>query len=252
MGLPVDESLNIKIKPRSLVDEVAERLEAAIVSGNLVPGAKLSEQALAASLGVSRGPLREAIRRLEGRRLLERTPNIGVRVAKLSLKDLHEILQVREALEGMACGLAALNMTDEEIGSLDRLLDEHSHQKELQVGMGYYQEPKDYDFHFRIVKGSGNSRLIGMLCEDLYDVLRVYRYKSSTKDQRSTKALQEHRDIVQAMRQRDAALAESRMREHIRTARLHVEEQLGKDEATGSFLPISEEFEAPSHRVQRL
>src|SRR5690606_39875037 len=99
-------TLDNKVQAQSLVDIVAERLEAAIISGQLEPGAKLSEQGLAASLGVSRGPLREAIRRLEGRKLLERTPNIGVRVAQLSPKDLNEILQVREALEGMACGLA--------------------------------------------------------------------------------------------------------------------------------------------------
>ena len=74
--------LDSKVQAQSLVDIVAERLEGAIIEGRLEPGAKLSEQGLAASLGVSRGPLREAIRRLEGRKLLERTPNIGVRVAR--------------------------------------------------------------------------------------------------------------------------------------------------------------------------
>ena len=96
--------LDSKVQAQSLVDIVAERIEAAIISGQLEPGAKLSEQGLAASLGVSRGPLREAIRRLEGRKLLERTPNIGVRVARLSLKDLHQILEVREALEHVSNG----------------------------------------------------------------------------------------------------------------------------------------------------
>ena len=74
--------LDDKVQAQSLVDVVAERIEAAILSGTLAPGSRISEQALAASLGVSRGPLREAIRRLEGRKLLERTPNIGVRVAQ--------------------------------------------------------------------------------------------------------------------------------------------------------------------------
>src|SRR6201995_5474217 len=121
--------LNNKISGQSLVDVLAERIEAAIISGDLQPGRKLSEQALAASLGVSRGPLREAIRRLEGRKLLERTPNIGVRVASLSPNDLYEILQVREALEGMACGLAATNMTDDELEALTELLDQPQHPK---------------------------------------------------------------------------------------------------------------------------
>ena len=83
------------------MDALAERIEAAIIErGSCSRAARLSEQALAASLGVSRGPLREAIRRLEGRKLLQRTPNIGVRVASLSPGDLYEVLQVREALEG--------------------------------------------------------------------------------------------------------------------------------------------------------
>src|ERR1700751_4477893 len=112
-GARLSDILNNKVSAQSLVDVLAERIEAAIVSGDLQPGSKLSEQALAAQLGVSRGPLREAIRRLEGRKLLQRTPNIGVRVAGLSPSDLFEVLQIREALEGMACALAAKNMSDE-------------------------------------------------------------------------------------------------------------------------------------------
>jgi DNA-binding GntR family transcriptional regulator len=218
--------LDSKVQARSLVDVVAERIEAAIMSGQLEPGARLSEQGLAASLGVSRGPLREAIRRLEGRKLLERTPNIGVRVAQLSSQDLNEILQVREALEGMACGLAAQNMTEAEIADLRKLLDSHGKQKSVQEGTGYYQESKDFDFHFRIVTGSGNERLAQMLTGDLYYLLRVYRYKSSTKPGRALEALQEHEAIVGALERRDAVAAEHAMRDHLRRARRYVEEQI--------------------------
>jgi DNA-binding GntR family transcriptional regulator len=220
------ELLDQKVQAKSLVDVVAERIEAAIISGALEPGSRLSEQGLAASLGVSRGPLREAIRRLEGRKLLERTPNIGVRVAALSLKDLNEILQIREALEGLACALAAENMTDAEIAGLKKLLDDHERQKSVQEGKGYYQESKDFDFHFRIVTGSRNERLAQMLLGDLYYLLRIYRYKSSTKPGRAMKALQEHREVVAAIVARDPGLAERKMREHLRNARLYVEEQL--------------------------
>jgi DNA-binding GntR family transcriptional regulator len=215
-----------KVQAQSLVDVVAERIEAAIISGQLEPGAKLSEQGLAASFGVSRGPLREAIRRLEGRKLLERTPNIGVRVAALSLKDLKEVLEVREALEGMACGLAAKNMSETDIAALAKLLEGHGRQKSVQEGKGYYQESKDFDFHFRIVSASGNERLAQMLTGDLYYLLRVYRYKSSTKPGRATQALEEHKAIVAALRKRDAKAAEAAMRTHLRNARRFVEEQL--------------------------
>ncbi|MDE2596694.1 MAG: GntR family transcriptional regulator [Sphingomonadales bacterium] len=222
----MSSALENKVQVQSLVDVVAERIEAAIISGQLAPGAKLSEQGLAASLGVSRGPLREAIRRLEGRKLLERTPNIGVRVAQLSLKDLNEILQIREALEGQAAALAALNLPDSEIAALRRLIDGHEKQKEVREGTGYYQESKDFDFHFRIVTGSGNARLAQMLLGDLYYLLRVYRYKSSTKPGRAREALAEHKAIVDALAARDPTRAEAAMREHLRHARRFVEEQI--------------------------
>lgn len=218
--------LDSKVQAKSLVDVVAERIEEAIISGALEPGSRLSEQGLAAQLGVSRGPLREAIRRLEGRKLLERTPNIGVRVAAMSPADLIELLQIREALEGMAAGLAATNMTEAEVAGLTELLSRHAEQKALKEGTGYFQESKDYDFHFRIVTGSRNERLAAMLLGDLYYLLRVYRYKSSTKPGRARDALAEHKAIVAAIAARDAEGAERAMRLHLANARRNVEEQL--------------------------
>ncbi|MDE2303848.1 MAG: GntR family transcriptional regulator [Sphingomonadales bacterium] len=215
----MDGALAGKVEVRSLVDALAERLETAIVSGALAPGSRISEQALAASFGVSRGPLREAIRRLEGRKLLIRTANIGVRVAELSLRDLHEILVMREALEGMAAALAAQAMSDAEIADLQALVESHGRQKALREGTGYYQESHDEDFHVRIVRGSGNRRLAELLTGDLYYLLRVYRYRSSTRPGRARAALDEHRAVVEAIARRDGAAAEAAMRAHLRHAR---------------------------------
>lgn len=230
--------LEEKVSAKSLVDIVTERLEAAIIAGTLEPGAKLSEQGLAASLGVSRGPLREAIRRLEGRKLLERTPNIGVRVARLSFKDLHEILQVREALECLACSLAAQHMPDDRIAALKKLLDAHEKQKSVQENQGYYDESRNLDFHFRIVEGCGNERLAAMLAGDLHYMLRVYRYKSGARPGRAAQVLQEHRAVVAAIEARDPQAAEAAMREHLRHARLHVEALITEEE-DGSVEPAS-------------
>jgi DNA-binding GntR family transcriptional regulator len=227
-----------KVQVQSLVDVVAERIEQAIMSGQLAPGTKLSEQGLAASLGVSRGPLREAIRRLEGRKLLERTPNIGVRVARLSLRDMHQILEVREALEGMAAGLAARHMSDADIAALGKLIENHGRQKELQDGTGYYQEARDEDFHVRIAQGSGNARLLHMLCDDLYYLLRVYRYRSSTKPGRARDAFAEHKAVVDAIAARDPMAAEAAMRTHLRNARRTVEEQLAAEDEAGEAVPL--------------
>lgn len=215
--------LSNPIHAQSLVDVVTERLEAAIISGELAPGSRISELALAKALGVSRGPLREAVRRLEGRKLVQRTPNIGVRIAELSARDLMDLLCVREALEGMACALAAERISDEELDALEKLLASHGKQKELQTGKGYYQESKDFDFHFRIARASDNERLISMICGDLYHLLRVYRYKSSTLAGRAARALEEHQNILDALKKRDPKLAEEAMRTHIRNARQHVQ-----------------------------
>jgi DNA-binding GntR family transcriptional regulator len=219
------------VQAQPLVGTIVQRLESAIFEGELPPGTKLSEQALARALGVSRGPLREAISRLEGRKLIERTPNIGARVAELSFADLADLLVAREALEGIACRYAAERMTDDELSELRRLLAEHGGQQSIRDGTGYYQESKDFDFHFRIIKGSRNKRIIDMLCGDLYDLLRVYRYKSSTMNGRAERAYEEHKRIIAALLARDPDKAEAAMRQHIRNARAHIEQRLHKSDA---------------------
>jgi DNA-binding GntR family transcriptional regulator len=213
------EVQDTRIRPQSLVDSVVERLESAIMAGRLQPGERLSEQALATEFGVSRGPLREAIRRLEGQHLLERTPNIGVRVADISPAELYEILVVREALEGMACRLCADHMTTDQIDELRRLLDEHGSHPDVKSGAGYYQDPSDADFHFLIAKGSNNKRLFAMLSGGLYRLLRIYRYRSSRSGGRAAEALKEHHAIVDAIARRDPDAAEKAMRTHLRNAR---------------------------------
>ena len=215
--------METKIEPVSLVDTVTKRLEAAIINGQLAPGERIREQVLAVEMGISRGPLREAIRRLEGRRLLERTAHIGVRVAELSPQKLDELLTVREALEGMACRLAAERITDEEVDQLRALLDSHAELKDVSSGAGYYQKSGDFDFHFRIAKASDNGFLIAMITGDLYDLLRIYRFKSSTMQGRAGAALDEHRNIVEALRRHDPDGAEAAMRAHLRNARIHAQ-----------------------------
>jgi len=226
--LKVNESFSTKVEAKSLVDAVTERLEAAIIAGELKPGERIREQTLATALGVSRGPLREAIRRLEGRRLLERRINIGVRVAELSPQKLVDLLLVREALEGMACRLAAERMSDTELAELRKLLENHASQRELQSGEGYYVESSDFDFHFRIAKAADNELLRDIVTGDLYDLLRVYRYKSSTMAGRAKQALEEHHEIMEALEARDPDRAEASMRKHIRNARMHAQLALEK------------------------
>src|SRR5690606_17467157 len=210
---------------RTLADQVVERLQDDIVLGVLPPGTKLGEAELAARYGVSRGPLREAIRRLESRKLLERIPHVGTRVATLKLEDLIEIYRVREALEGMAARQAAENMSQAEIAGLRELLALHEQQQDLQEDTAYFQRAGDLDFHYRVIQGSHNRTLIDLLIDEIYHRVRMYRYQFSMTANRPRKALAEHRHIVEAIEARDGEMAELLMRRHISRARQYLEER---------------------------
>lgn len=210
---------------RTLADRVFSRLQDDIVRGVIAPGSKVSETDLAGRYGVSRGPLREAIRRLESRKLLEREVHVGTRVASLSFDDLIEIYHVREALEGLAAGLAARLMTADEVAGLTELLGQHEQQQDLRHDTAYFQREGDLDFHYRIIQGSHNRTLIRMLIGELYHLVRMYRYQFSPVANRPQKALHEHRRIVEAIEARDAEMAELLMRRHISRARENIEQQ---------------------------
>src|SRR5690606_25611399 len=103
----------------------------------------------------SRGPIREAIRRLEAMGLVRHVAHEGVRVITLSLSEVIDIYHVREALEGKAAALAARNMRDEEIAALHELMHIHS---EHQSATGTYMQAEgDFDFHYKIIQGSRNT-----------------------------------------------------------------------------------------------
>ncbi len=214
----------------TLSEHVLETLQTAIVTGELAPGEKIKEPELAKRFGTSRGPLRDALRRLEARRLVINTPNAGARVVSLSMKQLVELYQVREALEGMTCRLAATHMSDQEIAELESLLDQHEHEVTLKEGLEYFRQEGDLDFHFRIASGCRNELLRLSLCVDHYQLMRLYRYKFSNRHGRPNQALKEHRQILDAIKDRDGELAELLMRRHIRNARKAFEQHVSNSQ----------------------
>ncbi|WP_430462473.1 GntR family transcriptional regulator [Thalassolituus sp. LLYu03] len=214
----------------TLADKVFSELTTAIVRGELRPGTKLSEQTLVERYGGSRAPMREAIQKLEARHLVVRIPHAGARVVSLTLSELKDIYEVRVELESMACRLAAQRMSDDEIAELRTLLAEHEAQIAAEQGQSYYQKAGDLDFHYRIIKGSQNSRLHQMLCGELYHLVRMYRYQTSTSAKRPLQALLEHQRIVEAIAARDAELAELLMRRHIQASLTNLETRLAEEE----------------------
>ena len=210
----------------TIPDRIFSLIKEAIVEGDIPAGSKISEPELARAYGISRGPLREAIGRLEACGLVVRRPNVGARVVTLSSSQLIEIFHVREALEGMAARLAAQHMSDEEIADLRRLLGQHREQIERDTEHAYFQREGDLDFHYRIVQGSHNTRMINLLCNDLYHLVRLYRYQFGMSSKRGPRAFVEHEHIVDAIERRDAEMAELMMRAHIRASRENVERLL--------------------------
>lgn len=163
-------------KEMTLAEQVYQRLTAAILDGELAAGSKISEPALARAYGVSRGPLREALHRLQERKLITRSANQGPRVIKPSAQALLELFVVREALEGMAARMAALNATEAEIVALRAAVAGPTSVSDgaMETTDGAYEQ-LDRDFHVAVANCSRNPMLIGLLCGELYPLLKLYR-----------------------------------------------------------------------------
>ncbi|MEZ5478236.1 MAG: GntR family transcriptional regulator [Thiolinea sp.] len=215
-------------EPVTIADRLFLDLRRAILEGDMPAGKKISEPELAAIYGVSRGSLREAIGKLENCNLVTRRPNIGARIVSFSIDQLMEIYQIREAMEGMAARLAAKQMNEQELQHLGVLLERHqiamNHPEREKREQASLKQDSDLDFHFCIIQGSKNERLVRMLCQDLYDLVRFYRFRLNPSF--SPKALQEHELIVEAMQRRDGEMAELLMRHHIRASRERARTQL--------------------------
>lgn len=207
--------MTARVESGSLVDLVVERIEKAILLGEYPAGMKLSEQSLATELGVSRSPMREAFRRLEGKKLVVRRHNAGARVAEHSAKELREVLEIREALESYAARKAAENMTVEEKEALLQLVERQREYERQGLTADRNQSPEQ-DFHLFVIRGSKNDRLSDMLYGDLYYALRVLRYRSSSHAGRNRLAIEEHAVVAAAIAAGQPEVAEQAMRVHLR------------------------------------
>lgn len=207
-------------------EKTFKNLLEAIVKGDIPPGTRLRESDLSNELGIGRGPLREALQRLESRKIVTKVPHVGAQVVDLKLEELVEIYQLRETLEGLACELAAQSISDDALSNLKALLEKHRLHVQQTDGHSYIDQDTDLDFHFQIIQASGNSWLIRLLCDELYHRVRMYRYQSAHHRSRPLKALEEHTRIYQALCDRDGELASMLMRRHIAAARKALETQL--------------------------
>ena len=206
----------------TLADRAFDQLSAAIIRGDIPAGSKLSEPLLASQLGLSRGPLREAIRRLQERELVTQSPRLGARVVELDKYAVDEIYAIREVLEGLAAREASQRITDSQADELQVILDRHAQQLESD-GEHYGIRSIDDDFHVTICSFSGNQRLRRLLCGEYYQVIRLLRSKHAAEPKRARIAFVEHKRIAEAIIARDGELAELLMRRHIQASRKNIE-----------------------------
>lgn len=205
----------------SLAEQVFDRLETDILSGKYQQGELLTEMKLVSDLGVSRTPIREALRRLEQERIVEFTLK-GILIRGVTQKDLIDILSIRMRVEGLAAYEAAKNITDEQLEELREAI-------ELQE---FYVPKHDADrintmdskFHLLIYKFSGSNALYDTLMP-LHKKVLKYRKASVENVVRSTHSSQEHRAIFEAISAHNPELAEERMIAHIANAKAHIEQR---------------------------
>ncbi len=208
----------IEHKNFSLADQVFERLESDILSGQYPRGEILTEMKLCQALGVSRTPVREALRRLQQEHILEDTGK-GLMVLGITQEDLQDIMELRLKTEGMVAARTALRITDEELAQLKETLDllefyVTKHDSDHIKGM-------DSKFHELIYKFSGSTVFYDALLP-LHKKAQRYRQRSVENNSRAAASVEEHRTIYEAIAGHDPEAAAAAMLRHTENAKNHV------------------------------
>ena len=203
---------NTSLAPKPLYLEVAERLREAIFAHELAPGSWIDEQALAIQYGISRTPMREAIKVLAAEGLITMKMRRGAYVTEVSKSDLNQIFTVLALLEGQACRETAQKATDRQLEALDSIhlkLERAAADRDVELFFDINQT-----FHDKILEICGNPWMTGVVA-DLRKVLKLQRRDSLTKRGRLESSLQEHRKLLSALLAKDPALSEQCMKEHL-------------------------------------
>ena len=195
-----------------LRDVVFNTLREAILKGDLKPGERLMELQRASKLGVSRTPIREAIRMLEQEGLAVTTPRKGAEVAKMTLKDMEDVLEIRDALDELAVRIACQKISDEQLKQLEDMKE--LFEKSTQTGNVKKIAEADVTFHDVIYEATGNPKLVTLL-NNLRE--QVYRYRVEyIKDPKNYPTLiAEHEAILESLKNRDVKNAVEAMHVHV-------------------------------------
>lgn len=196
----------------SLRGRVFNKIREDILSGVYQENEELKENTIGSELGVSRTPVREALRQLELEGLVTIVPNKGAYVTGITKKDIHDIYMIRSYLEGLCAKWACEHITEEQIEALEEIL----YLSEFHARRGHHEQLVELDnkFHDEIYKASG-SKILDHVLSDFHHYVERIRKITLSRDQRATKSNAEHAAILDAIKKRDGDLAEALAHEHI-------------------------------------
>ena len=205
---------DLRLKPReSISGQTEDLLKDLIMNGTLAPGTRLNEVEIATRLGISRGPVREAIQRIAAQGLLELSPGRGARVRTFEPKELLDLYELREAVEVHIAGLAAERIGTEDLRRIEEMLRQS--EEAIKSGEGY---PSDlnHDFHLALARSTNNRAMVAC-CTGVLQQLSLARLTSGGTEDRAWEALKEHKAILRAVKRGRVAAMEA-MRAHIRSS----------------------------------
>lgn len=212
-------ALELQMNPDELLplrDVVLQTLRRAILTGELKPGERLMEIHLADKLGVSRTPVREAIHKLEQEGLVTVIPRRGAEVAQITEKSMNDVLEVRRFLDALCVELACDRITSEgveQLCSAQEEFEEAVKSKDLRE-----MARKDVKFHEIIVEATGNLRMVSII-NNLSEQMYRFRFEYLKDVSRHERLVEEHRLILDSIREKNKALAAD-------TAKLHIDNQM--------------------------
>ncbi|MGL4409425.1 GntR family transcriptional regulator [Zoogloea sp.] len=205
-----------RIAPLALYQEVAERLRQRIFSHELPPGTWVDEQALAADYGISRTPLREALKVLASEGLVTLKPRRGCYVTEISERDLDEIFTVMALLEGQCAADTARKATEADLLRLRGIHAELEQAATRQDINGFFEANQAFHYEIQMIC---DNRWLTQCITDMRKVIKLSRHHSLFSEGRLEQSLAEHREILASLEQRQPEGAEVAMRSHIRSGR---------------------------------
>jgi DNA-binding GntR family transcriptional regulator len=201
------------IQKKPLHEEIANNLRELIMSGELQEGDKIKEDELCHSMGISKTPLREALRVLSVEGLIKLVPNRGSFVSTPTFEEIREMFDVMSVLEGICARAAAEKITEKDLATLEKLHGRLEENYRRKAQREYIRINNQY--HSFVQELAGN-RTLNQIINGLRQKILLYRYQSLNLPERFAQSIQEHRDLLQAFRKKNPKKAETLMRRHLK------------------------------------